>query len=304
VGGGGLNLQFSMPTPLFRIDAFTRTPFAGNPAAVVPLLDHDAWPDDELLQAIAQENNLSETAYLRTAPASSEADYLLRWFTPAIEVNLCGHATLASGHALRNHLGVRKERIAFETRSGIVSVEQGQDGRLVLDFPAAPPRAEGENDGDKVDLGALCASLGDSPSEDILFSDVAREHTPVCIFDSEADVRALKPNFGALATIGHGVLIATAPGHDSGVDFVSRFFAPGAGIDEDPVTGSTHCALTPYWAKRLSKTTLRARQISRRTGELWCELVGERVRIGGSCVTTFEGTMDLGALLPEPVPAE
>ncbi len=293
-----------MGTPLYRIDAFTQKPFAGNPAAVVPLLDLDAWPADDLLQAIAQENNLSETAYLRTAPADSAADYLLRWFTPAIEVNLCGHATLASGHTLRTHLGVTKERIAFDTRSGIVSVEQGEEGRLTLDFPSTPPRAEGQDAEDHVDPAALCASLGDLPTEPIAFSDVAREHTPICVFDSEADVRALRPNFGALATIGHGVVIATAPSDDPDIDFVSRFFAPGAGIDEDPVTGSTHCALAPYWADRLGKTSLRARQISERTGDLWCELAGDRVRISGYCVSTFEGSMDLGSLLPDaPAPA-
>jgi len=255
-----------MELPIYQVDAFASRAFAGNPAAVCPL---ERWLPDELLQNIGLENNLSETAFfVREGDA-----YHLRWFTPTREVDLCGHATLASAHVLFHELGHEGDVVRFQSRSGPLSV--GRDGeRLVLDFPARPGEAcEAPEE--------IVSALGATPVEFL------RAPYWLAIFEDEAAVRALEPNFRALKGLGN--LIASAPGSD--VDFVSRFFAPESGVDEDPVTGSAHCTSGPYWAERLGKTTLRARQISQRTGEVECEVQGERVLIGGHATLYMRGTI-------------
>ena len=255
----------------YQVDAFTDRPFAGNPAAVVPL---DAWLDDGLMQAIAAENNLSETAFL----VPNGKAWGLRWFTPLSEVDLCGHATLASAHVLFHELGVTREALHFDTRSGRLTVRR--DGKaLQMDFPRWPVRPLTTDPG-------IGAALGADPTE--------VHDTGAClmaVFDDEAAVLALTPDMRAVAALHPFGLIVTAPGRSQ--DFVSRFFAPAVGIDEDPVTGSTHCALTPFWAARLGKSTLTARQISARGGELECELRGDRVLLRGRAVTVIESTLRL-----------
>jgi PhzF family phenazine biosynthesis protein len=256
---------------LFQVDAFADRPFAGNPAAVVPL---EAWLPDEILQAIAMENNLSETAF--TIPAEDgSVEYELRWFTPAVEVALCGHATLASGHVL---IGGR-ERVRFRTRrSGILEVARDGDA-YAMTLPAY--RAEPKP------LPRVLAALGveDRPTfwHERLYA--------LVVFEAEADVLALAPDFRALAAEGDILTICTAPG--SATDVMSRVFAAGAGIDEDPVTGSAHSVLAPYWAERLGRESFSAYQASKRGGRVDCRLEGGRVVLGGRCVTVLEGTLYL-----------
>jgi PhzF family phenazine biosynthesis protein len=259
-----------MNLPIYWVDAFTDRVFGGNPAAVVPL---DSWPDDVLLQRIANENGLSETAYfIRTGPARAK----LRWFTPSIEVDLCGHATLATAHVLFHDLGQVEAPFVFDTRSGPVSVTR-RGSMIELNFPARPATpAEPSAD--------LIRALNLKPTQAL-----RSQNMWLCVFGSEEDVRALAPDFTALASVVPGRIIATGPGREC--DFVSRFFAPSVGIPEDPVTGSAHCTLVPYWATRLGRTTLHARQVSRRGGELWCELDGERVRIAGNSVSYLKGSV-------------
>jgi PhzF family phenazine biosynthesis protein len=259
-----------MRLPIYQVDAFTSRVFAGNPAAVMPL---ESWLPDSTLQAIAAENNLSETAFV----VREGEGWRLRWFTPAIEVALCGHATLATALVMRHKLGAWRGSISFETRSGTLMVSEDGD-RLALDFPAQPPQPVARPAGLEVALGA-------APVETLQNIDL------VCIFERAAQVRALDPDFRALARIDVRGVIATAPGEDC--DFVSRFFAPRGGIDEDPVTGSAHCKLIPYWSRRLGKHALFARQISKRGGELWCTDRGERVTIAGHGVLVLEGTMEI-----------
>ncbi len=261
-----------MDLPIYQVDAFTRQLFRGNPAAVMPL---DAWLADERLQAIAMENNLSETAFL----VPDGDGYHLRWFTPAVEVDLCGHATLASAHVLFEHLGHPGDEVLFNTRSGTLRVSRSDAG-LTLDFPAAS-LTPGE-----VDL-AVCDALGATASETVLVG--GNRHTAVYVYEFEADVAGLTPDFRALRAAADYAIIATAPGDEC--DFVSRFFAPAVGIDEDPVTGSAHCALVPYWASRLHLDRLEARQISARGGQLTCELRGDRVLMTGLAVTYMQGTV-------------
>lgn len=255
-----------MTIPLFQVDAFTDRIFAGNPAAVCPL---DAWLSDARMQAIAAENNLSETAFF----VRQEGRFGLRWFTPTCEVDLCGHATLASAYVILNHLEPDRESVAFETRSGRLVV--ARDGaRLAMDFPAKPPRS-GE-----VPPGLLDA-VGGSP-ETVLIAD-----NYLLVYASAAEVLALRPRMAGLMDLGPMGVIATAPGENC--DFVSRFFVPSHGIPEDPVTGSTHCTLVPYWADRLGKADLHARQVSQRGGDLFCRAEGDRVRIAGHAVLYLEG---------------
>ena len=272
-----------MKTALYWIDAFTDRVFQGNPAAVVPL---ETWPEDRQLQAIARENGLSETAFFtRTAPGR----YRLRWFTPAVEVDLCGHATLASGFVLYHLLGEQAPQLEFATRSGPLTVTKTAGGRLELDLPARPAwPAEAP--------AALVAALGGlAPAE------THRSATSwLLVYPESGYVRHLRPDHAALAAFRPGRMIVTAPGGSAGgaaeadaPDFVSRFFAPDAGIAEDPVTGSAHCTLTPYWAARLGRTTLRARQVSARGGELWCTLAGERVKIAGQAVLYLRGEIEV-----------
>ncbi len=260
-----------MKIPIYQVDAFTGKLFGGNPAAVCPLPE---WIDASLMQSIAAENNLAETAFI----VRDRDDYQLRWFTPTVEVDLCGHATLASGFAVFNRLQPGRSNVTFHSKSGPLRVS-ASGGLLSLDFPALLPEPAQAPP-------ALLAALGGAPI------DVLRATNWLVVFASEADVRALAPDFRSLAKIERerGV-IATAPGERS--DFVSRFFAPSHGIDEDPVTGSAHCSLTPYWSKRLNKTSLHALQVSERLGELFCEDHGERVKISGRACLYLEGEISV-----------
>jgi PhzF family phenazine biosynthesis protein len=261
-----------MELPIYQVDAFASKTFAGNPAAVMPL---EKWLDDALLQAIAMENNLSETAYL----VACEQGYELRWFTPAVEVNLCGHATLAAAHTLFEHLGEKGDEIRFQTHSGELRVSRN-GGLLTLDFPeTALEPAE-------VDL-VICKALGATASEAMIPRD--DPHSVLYIYEFEQDVAGLQPDFTALHAASENCVIVTAPGDEC--DFVSRFFGPQVGINEDPVTGSAHCALVPYWSKRLKQQTLQARQISARGGVLACELRGDRVFMTGTAVTFMQGML-------------
>jgi PhzF family phenazine biosynthesis protein len=254
--------------PFYWVDAFTDRVFGGNPAAVVPL---EYWPEDALLQRIANENGLSETAFfVRTGPAAAS----LRWFTPTVEVDLCGHATLAATHVLFRELGAKESPFSFQTRSGTLWVA-ARGALFELDFPSRPAAPAAAP-------AALLAGLGAQPRE-VLRS----ERMWLCVFETEEEVVALAPDFAALGSIAPGRFIPTAPGRDC--DFVSRFFAPDAGISEDPVTGSAHCTLAPYWANRLGKTEFHARQVSRRRGEIWCGLYGDRVRMAGNTVLYLSG---------------
>jgi len=250
----------------FQIDAFATRVFEGNPAAVVPL---DRWLPDATLQAIAVENNLSETAFF---VPEGEA-YRLRWFSPGGEIDLCGHATLASAWVLFELLGYAGRAIAFDTRSGRLVVKRDGE-RLAMDFPAIPAQPCPVP-------AALLAGLKRQPVEVLAADDY------FAVFESEADIRALVPDLAELSRLDRRGVCVTAPGKS--VDFVSRFFGPKWGIPEDPVTGSAHCTLAPYWATRLGKSRFIARQLSRRGGELHCELRGERVIIAGSAVKFMEG---------------
>ena len=265
-----------MKIACYHVDAFAGALFGGNPAAVCPLA---AWLSAATLQQIAAENNLSETAFL----VARGGDYDLRWFTPTVEVDLCGHATLAAAFVLFTERGVRTNPIRFHSRSGLLAVSH--EGEVcTLDFPARPavpgPAPE-----------ALRRGLGAHPAE------VLKARDYLAVFASEAEVRAVKPDFPALKTLDCLGIIATAPGGDC--DFVSRFFAPGAGIDEDPATGSSHCTLIPYWAQRLGRTKMFARQVSRRGGEMFCELAGDRVRIGGKARLYLRGEIEIEAAVAE-----
>lgn len=261
-----------MKLPIYQIDAFTDRLFGGNPAAVVTL---ESWLPDEVMQAVAAENNLAETAFV----GPGERNPRLRWFTPTVEVDLCGHATLATAHVLfTSHFPDRGE-LAFETRSGVLVVRR-QGDQLVLDFPARP--------GVPVDVGAdVAAALGAWPVETWQARDL------LVVLEDEDLVRNLRPDIRLIAALDVFAVMVTAAGSD--VDFVSRFFAPRAGIPEDPVTGSAHCTLTPYWAARLGRTRLTARQVSRRGGTLECELAGDRVLIAGRCVEYLRGVIDVPA---------
>jgi PhzF family phenazine biosynthesis protein len=254
----------------YEVSAFTTNPFGGNPAGVCPL---DSWLPDAVLQNIAANNNLAETAFT----VLRGNDFELRWFTPTVEIDLCGHATLAAASVLFAEHGWPGDEIRFHSRSGLLKVSRDQN-LLTLDFPARPPQPVGAPE-------ALIQGLGTAPQE------VFKARDYLVVYASEAEVRALKPDFAALKTLDCLGIIATAPGTDA--DFVSRFFAPGAGVNEDPVTGSAHCTLIPFWAQRLDKTRLFARQVSQRGGELSCELVGERVRIGGRAVHYLRGEIQI-----------
>ena len=257
-----------MKIPFYQIDAFTSEVFAGNPAGVCLL---DDWLQDEVLLSIAAENNLPETAFL----VRREDHYDLRWFTPEVEIDLCGHATLASGHVIFNFVDSDSDRVEFMSKSGRLSVERRGD-LLFLDFPSRKPAVCVTPEGLDTMLGA--------PPLDVL---AARDL--LVVFDDENVVRNLDPDLDAIAKLDGFAVIVTAPGKNS--DFVSRFFAPGAGIPEDSVTGSAHCTLVPYWAERLGKKELHAFQLSKRGGELFCKDNGDRVSIGGRAVTYLSGTI-------------
>lgn len=260
--------------PIVQVDAFADAPFGGNPAAVMPL---DAWLDDDLLQAIAAENNLSETAFY-LPDATGEADFELRWFTPTIEAAMCGHATLATGHVVLGQSDA--DAASFRTRkAGVLHVTRDGDG-YALDLPVT--RVE------RRDNSALLAALG--CDGEVYQSISGAEETAIVLIDSEAALRALTPDMRALGAI-ELMAIVTAPGEAS--DIASRVFVPAWGIDEDPVTGSAHAALTPFWAERLGRDSFAAVQASARGGRLTCRLAGDRAILGGRCVTVIEGVMRL-----------
>lgn len=260
-----------MRIPLYQVDAFAERVFEGNPAAVCPL---DRWLDDATMQAIAAENNLSETAFF-VSTSDGSAD--LRWFTPRVEVDLCGHATLASAHVWFHHLGHAGSEVTFRTRGGVLLVRRAVHG-LQMDFPVlrtAPCEVP----------AGLSAALGVQPNQ------VLRGRDLIAVFEEPQQIRTLSPDFAAIARLdAHGVLV-TAPGTDC--DFVSRCFFPSAGVDEDPVTGSAHCGLAPYWAQRLGRSRLFARQLSRRGGSMHCEVRGDRVLLEGNAVDVLRGEIFL-----------
>lgn len=261
-----------MRTPTFQVDAFTTRRFAGNPAAVMLM---DAFPADVVLQAVAAENNLAETAFI--VPAGD--DYRIRWFTPTTEVPLCGHATLASAAVLMERVDPDRSRVVFLSASGPLAVTR-RGARYVMDFPARPSEIV-------TPPALMVEALGAVPIEVS-----ADAYNYLALLESAQVVRGLAPDLVALAALDRGGVIVTAPG-DGAYDFVSRYFAPAKGIPEDPVTGGAHCALTPYWAARLSKSELLAFQASRRGGEIVCRLAGDRVELEGSCVFYLEGEAEI-----------
>jgi len=255
------------------VDAFTSRPFAGNPAAVCPL---DRWLDDGLLRKVAAENNLSETAFL----VPRDNHYELRWFTPRCEVKLCGHATLASAYVVFNLLKPDLQEVRFATRfKGMLTVRK--DGEFVaMDLPAMSSTACASVPGE------LARALGVAPLLVVL---VEPDDEYIAVYETENAIRSIRPDFARLEQLHPFAVAITAPGENA--DFVSRYFAPSYGVPEDPVTGSSHCALAPYWANRLGKTHLHARQVSQRGGELWCEVAGERVILKGNAVLTMQGEL-------------
>jgi len=256
----------------YQVDAFARRVFEGNPAAVCPL---DTWLMDENLQAIAEENNLSETAFF----VPTREGFHLRWFTPVAEVDLCGHATLASAHVIFEILGYSKQEITFATRSGELFVERRGD-LLAMNFPARPPMSCSPP-------SALIAGLGAEPIEVLAADDY------IAVFESEAIVRSISPDLAKLRELNLRGVSVTARGQH--YDFVSRFFAPKFGVPEDPVTGSAHCELAPYWSSKLGKSSLNARQVSKRGGDVLCQVSGSRVILAGGAVTFMEAEIDIGA---------
>lgn len=249
------------------MDAFTNQVFSGNPAAVIPL---EKWLDDKVMQNISAENNLSETAFFVKEPGGK---YSIRWFTPKTEVDLCGHATLASAHVLYEHLDFSGEKVIFHSKSGELSVQK-EDRIYRMNFPSNPP--------DPIPVPKILPeAIGTIPIYAGVNTDL------LILLQDEESVKTLKPDFSLLERLDVRGIIVTAPGNDC--DFVSRFFAPAVGINEDPVTGSAHTVLTPFWAKRLGKSTLSARQLSERGGEVTCIQNGDRVKIGGSAVTYMLG---------------
>ena len=264
-----------MRIPLYHLNAFANRPFSGNPAAVCPLQE---WLDDAWLRKVAAENNLSETAFF--VPRGDYFD--LRWFTPRCEVSLCGHATLASAYVVLNLLQPELGTVRFDTRfSGTLSV-RAEGNKFSMDFPAMPPQPCQAPP--RTLTNALRA--GPAPAEWL-----EANETYVAAFGSEAAIRNIRPDFAMLEQLHPFAVAVTAPGDEA--DFVSRYFAPSYGIPEDPVTGSAHCVLAPYWAKRLDKTRLHARQISERGGELWCEMAGKRIFLKGSAVLTLQGWLQI-----------
>jgi PhzF family phenazine biosynthesis protein len=261
-----------MRTLIFQLDAFTNRRFAGNPAAVMPLV---SFLPDEQLQAIAAENNLAETAFL----VHTGNDYRLRWFTPAVEVPLCGHATLASAAVVMERLEPSRSSVIFHTASGPLTVNRAPVG-YVMDFPARPAERTSPPPG-------LAEALGASPLQVYINS-----FNYMALMDNTQVLRELKPDMPAIARIDRSGVIVTAAG-DGGYDFVSRYFAPAKGIPEDPVTGSAHCMLAPYWAQRLGKAGLRAFQASPRGGEVLCRVKGDRVELEGTCVFYMEGEVEI-----------
>jgi PhzF family phenazine biosynthesis protein len=260
-----------MRTPIFQLDAFTTRRFAGNPAAVVLL---QRFPEDVVMQAIAAENNLAETAFL--VPA--EGEYLLRWFTPTTEVPLCGHATLASAAVVMERLEPARSRVIFHSASGPLTVTRAAGG-YSMNFPVRLSEPVSSPSG-------LTQALGVVPLEVFV-----NTFNYMALLESASVLRALSPDLATIARLDRSGVIVTAPG-DAPYDFVSRYFAPAKGIPEDPVTGGAHCMLTPYWANKLGKIEFRAFQASARGGEMVCRLVGDRVEMEGACVFYLEGEVE------------
>lgn len=260
-----------MKTPIYQVDAFTDKAFGGNPAAVCPL---EFWPDEKILQSIAAENNLSETAFF----VDDENLFQIRWFTPEVEVNLCGHATLASAHVIFNHLDYQNESIQFDSKSGLLNVFR-KEGMLTLDFPTADLSPA-------IIKGDFCEAIGKIPIG--LFKG---NNKLLAVYETEQNIVEINPNYDKLGNLDCMGVIVTAPGNN--VDFVSRFFAPKVGINEDPVTGSAHTLLIPFWADRLGKDKLHAFQLSKRKGELYCEYKNDRVWISGFAITYLTGTIEI-----------
>jgi PhzF family phenazine biosynthesis protein len=264
-----------MKLTVYQIDAFTDKLFGGNPAAVIPL---EQWINDELMQQLALENNLSETVFF-VPSASPAADFDIRWFTPAVEINLCGHATLASAYVLFNMLGFKKQELRFSSKSGILTIKKTDD-LFTMDFPSWKPERLNDYDAALTEILGNVEIVGVYKYRDILIE-----------LQDEAAVKNCQPDFTLMKKY-FDKMIITAPGKK--VDFVSRFFAPGAGINEDPVTGSAHSQLIPFWSEKLAKRKLHALQLSERGGELWCEqLNDERVTMSGKCVYYMKGEISL-----------
>lgn len=259
-----------MEIMFYQIDAFANKVFSGNPAGVCFL---DQWVKDEVLQSISEENNLSETAFL----VNQKDYYELRWFTPKVEIDLCGHATLASAHAIFEFVDQNAQRVEFITKSGNLCVERKNE-LLFMDFPSRKPKPTSPPNN-------INSILGATPSEVYISRDL------MVVFNDEEVIKGMEPDFAAIAQLDCFAVIVTAPGRKC--DFVSRFFAPAAGIPEDPVTGSAHCTLIPYWAEKFGKKELYAFQLSKRGGELYCGYRGDRVSIGGRAVTYLKGSITI-----------
>ena len=260
--------------PIYQIDVFAERPFAGNPAAVCPL---ESWLPEATMQAIAAENNLAETAYF-VKDETGEADFLLRWFTPTLEIELCGHATLASGYVLLEQRGFAGDKVRFRTmKSGVLTVER-KDGALWLELPARMPAPM------KLVPGEVPRGLRAEP---LAVMETGNKY--LALFEEAQDVIDLKPDFAKLSRMTGRGIVVSAPGRRHGEDFVSRFFAPALGVDEDPATGSAHCLLVPYWAQRLGKTELHAQQLSARGAHFSCKLLGDRVAMSGGVIPYLKG---------------
>lgn len=260
-----------MKLTIYQVDAFTNKPFGGNPAAIIPLQN---WLDDTLMQKIAMENNLSETAYF----VKQDDAYHIRWFTPSLEIDLCGHATLASAYVIKTFLEPHVQEITFNTQKSEILRTYVKDGMYTLDFPSRMP-LETEIP------GKLLESLGITTTIEVLKS---RDY--FVVLPTEEAVKNMEPDFSLMKEINAGVII-TAKGHSA--DIVSRFFYPAAGIDEDPVTGSAHCSLIPYWSEKLGTSKIFAKQLSKRGGDLWCEFKGDRVLMSGNCVLFMTGEISI-----------
>jgi len=259
--------------PMFHVDAFTNKIFSGNGAAVCIL---DEWLEQSTMRHIAAENNLSETAFI----VKDGAAYHIRWFTPKIEIELCGHATLATAHVLFKHLGYKEDSIVFKSKSGKLTVKRESE-RLTMNFPARYPLLMDDIPADLLD------------GLDVKPVAVYKDMNFLVLLENEQQLKKLRPRFRILSRIDYAGMICTAPSADPNYDFVSRYFAPYAGINEDPVTGSVHTSLTKYWSAKLNKKELVARQISRRGGVIYCRDLGDRVEVGGQAVTFFEGKISI-----------
>ena len=260
-----------MKIPIFQVDAFTSELFKGNPAAVCPL---ESWLPDNIMQEIAKENNLSETAFF----INQNNVFNIRWFTPVTELDLAGHPTLATTHVIIKELNFKLEKIIFKTKIGDTLTVTHKDNLFIMNFPSRPPKLENN-------IKSVAEALGKKPKS------LLRHRDAVAVFDNEEDIRSMSPNMEKLKKLNYPAVIVTAPGNK--VDFVSRNFAPKLGIPEDPVTGSAHCELIPYWSKILNKKELVAHQISERGGKLHCALNDDRVTIGGEAITFLKGEIEI-----------